>query len=47
MIFENKDFPAPSREEIKAALLVARTNPEDLDGRDLWILSELGGEDLE
>ncbi|MBN1940910.1 MAG: hypothetical protein JW772_01885 [Candidatus Diapherotrites archaeon] len=48
MIFEKTlNFPAPSREEIKAAIQIARNNPEDLDGREMWILKEFVGSDFD
>ena len=34
----------PSGEEIRAALKLAQTNPEELTDRELWILEEFGGD---
>ena len=45
MDFFNFNFPLPKREEIEAVKELARSSPEMLDGRELWILREvLGGE---
>ena len=39
MIFQKTlEFPSPSEEEIKTVNQIAESNPEDLDGRELWIL---------
>ncbi len=35
-----KEFLAPSEEEIKIVKQMAESNPEDLDGREMWILKE-------
>lgn len=40
MIFEELDFPSPTEEEIKLVKKIAKFNPEDLDGRETWILQE-------
>ncbi|MDD5163714.1 MAG: hypothetical protein PHD95_05925 [Candidatus ainarchaeum sp.] len=34
------DFPLPNREEIRFAIKTAKTNPDDLDSRQAWILKE-------
>jgi len=34
------EFLAPSEEEIKAVKQIAESNPEELDGREMWILKE-------
>ena len=41
------DFPLPNREEIEAVLELAKSNPEALDGRDMWIFREFLGSDEE
>jgi len=41
------EFPLPSREEIKAVKQIAESNPDDLDGRDLWVLQEFVESDFE
>jgi len=38
--FFNFNFSLPTREEIEAVKEFARSNPEMLDGRELWILKE-------
>ncbi len=35
-----KEFLAPSEEEIKEVKRIAESNPEELDGREMWILKE-------
>ena len=40
MIFSKFDFSLPSQEEIRAVKEIADSNPELLDGRELWILKE-------
>ena len=42
MNFQNFQFP--TREEIRMAEELARTNPENLTDRELWILKEVGGD---
>ncbi len=45
MIFSKKfDFPLPSQEELEAIRLLARYCPEELDGRDLWVLQNFLGD---
>jgi hypothetical protein len=34
------DFPQPTGEEIKVIQEIAKSNPEQLDGREMWILKE-------
>lgn len=38
MVFSNFDFPIPSEEEILSVKKLAKSHPEDLDSRELWIL---------
>jgi len=41
LIFQNDfEFTSPSKEEIKAVKQIAKSSPEDLDGREMWILQE-------
>ena len=48
MIFQKTfEFPLPSEEEIKAVKRIAKFNPEDLDGREMWILQEFVESDFE
>jgi len=38
------NFQLPNREEIRMAEELARTNPENLTDRELWILKGAGGD---
>ncbi len=45
MSFSKKfDFPSPSEEEIKTLKMMARHCPEELDGRDIRVLQNFGGD---
>jgi len=44
MNFKNFDFPLPSEKEIKTLKLRARHCPKELDGRDIWVLKNFGGD---
>lgn len=46
MSFQISNFPAPSGAEIKSVIALAKSNPMDLDGRELWILREFIGGDF-
>lgn len=40
------DFDIPSKEEILAVKRLAKSNPEELDSRELWVLEQsMEGED--
>ena len=41
------DFPLPSEEEIRVVKEIAKFAPEELGGRDLWILREFLESDSE
>ena len=48
MIFQKTfEFPSPSEEEIKVVRQMAESNPEDLDGREMWILREFAEVDFD
>ncbi len=45
MSFSKKfDFPLPSQEELEAIRFMARHCPEELDGRDIWVLQNFLGD---
>jgi hypothetical protein len=47
MDFKKFDFPLPSEEEIRVVKEIAKVAPEELDGRDMWILREFLESDSE
>jgi hypothetical protein len=43
----NFDFPLPSKEEFKAAKMLAEIGSEWIDGREAWILNNFSEGDFE
>ena len=41
---KNFNFQIPSKGELRRALGLAHSNPEELTDRELWILEEFGGD---
>lgn len=43
----NNLIPLPTREEYKTVKRLAESIPEELDDREIWILSNFGEEDFQ